>query len=678
LPKLDYIGKIKFYEVLFIMRMPFPLFPLALLWQAAHAQQSIPDLSHHFFEAQNKARQLFDRRLKVGELQANYGYDVAFYHLQLKINPASREIEGQMVMEATSETAGLMTAPLDLYANMQVLSVGESAASFTRAGNVITLTLKQQYQRGEKFRVSVSYRGQPESGGFGAFTFNTHNGAPIIASLSEPYYARLWWPCKDTPTDKADSVQIDLTVPGDLIAVSNGKLENVQADNSWKTFFWKTRYAIATYLVSVAVSNYAEFGEIFTFAGGATMPLVHYIYPERLAEAQTQLADTRDMLAFFNWAFGDYPFKKEKYGHAQFAFGGGMEHQTITSIGGFSDGLISHEMTHQWFGDLITMKSWQDIWLNEGFASYGEALFAEHRDGKAAYRNYMAHFDHTYTGSVFVRDTTSVGSIFNITVYHKGAWVLHMLRHVIGDSTFFRLLRGYAADSRYRFGNATTGDFKNLAEQISGQELDWFFEQWVYREGRPDLRYAWKSESTQLILRLQQTQQGESYRLPLELAAIAGADTFHFAFEHAGGCQEYVFPLARAVDKVLIDPENLVLKTLHPIDFPNFAEDCTISPNTFALQPVYPNPFALEQNHLTINFSLSRNENVRLAVFNVIGQEVAALLTKQLPSGVHTKTWDGRTTNGDPLRTQPAPAGIYFIRLQTETAQATRKFVILR
>ena len=649
------------------------LFTLAAI--LFHAVVSAQDLSHHHLEAQLKAQQLDLRRSATNNavVISNYGYDALFYHLQLKIFPTTQEVEGQLVMEAKSEADGLASVPMDMYANLQISSVGENAVAFTRSGNVLTLTLNQAYARGQKFRVRVSYRGQPQSGGFGAFTFNTHSGAPIIASLSEPYFARLWWPCKDTPTDKADSVQVDLIVPDNLTGVSNGKLENVQSANGWKTFSWKERYPITTYLVSIAVSNYAEFGETFTFRDGTTMSLRHYVYPENLASAQTQLADTRDMLAFFNQVFSDYPFKKEKYGHAQFAWGGGMEHQTITSIGGFSDGLISHELAHQWFGDLITMKSWQDIWLNEGFASYSEALYFEHRDGKAAYRNYMASMDYNHSGSVFVRDTTSVGSIFSGTVYDKGAWVLHMLRHVIDDSTFFRLLRNYVTDPRYRFGTASTDDFKNLAEGLSGKELDWFFEQWVYRAGRPSLRYAWKWENGQLIFRLQQIQSGDSYRLPFELAAIAGVDTLRFTLEHTGGFLEYRFPANKQITRVLVDPNYWVLKNLQQVDFNSLNVDGTLIPYTFALQPVHPNPFQANEQALLVNFSLGRNETARLKVFNTLGQEMANLLAAPLAAGNYTQPWDGRQANGE-----PAPAGIYFIRLQTETAQATQRVVVLR
>jgi aminopeptidase N len=650
----------------------FPLVAACWIHATSFAQEKL-DFSHHYREIQTKAQQLLQRSAIPAAPQINYGYDAVFYHLQLKIFPAAREIEGNLLMEAKSETAGLATVPLDLYASMQIFGIGENAASFSRSGNVLNLTLNRTYQAGEKFRVAVQYRGQPEAGGFGAFTFREHSGMPIIASLSEPYFARLWWPCKDTPTDKADSVRVDITVPSGLTAVSNGVLESVRDDGEWKTFSWKERYPITTYLVSVAVTDYAEFGETFTFADGTSMPLVNYVYPERLNEAQIALADTRDMLAFFNSAFGDYPFKKEKYGHAQFAWGGGMEHQTITSLGGFSDGLVAHELAHQWWGDMITMKSWQDIWLNEGFASYSEALFVEHRDGKAAYRDYMRSMDRAFTGSVFVRDTTSASGIFNITVYDKGAWVLHTLRNEIGDSTFFRLLKSYAADPRFRFGNASTSDFKNLAEQISGKELDWFFEQWVYREGRPVLRYGWKWEGENLLLRMQQIQEGASYRLSFGLAAIAGQDTFRFAFEHAGGFQEYQFAAAKRIDRVLIDPDHWVLKTLQQTDFSAISADGTTVPQNFTLYPIYPNPFVVGEKPLTVNFLLRRTENVRVAVFNALGQETAALMENRLPPDNYEISWDGRTGSGE-----IAPAGIYFIRLQTATEQAVRKFVVVQ
>jgi hypothetical protein len=229
------------------------------------------------------------------------------------------------------------------------------------------------------------------------------------------------------------------------------------------------------------------------------------------------------------------------------------------------------------------------------------------------------------------------------------------------------------SDPRYRFGNATTADFKNLAENISGQELDWFFEQWVYRAGRPELRYAWKWEGGELIFRLLQTQSGNPYRLPFDLAAIAGADTLRFTIEHTSGFQEYRFAADKQITRVLVDPDYWVLKNLQQVDFNSLNVDGGIVPFTFALQPIRPNPFIVGAQPLVVNFSLSRNENVRLTVFNTLGQEIATLLAKRLTAGNHAQPWDGRQANGE-----PAPSGIYFMRLQTETAQATKRFVVLR
>lgn len=651
-------------------------FCAALFLQTARAQGILaPDFSHHDDEIRLKTQSLSRQRGLAMQRGASHGYDAVFYHLQLQIFPAAQEIEGRLLLEAKSKDTALSEITLDFYDNMAILAAGGNASSFSRGGNLVNLVLDRAYQPGETFRVLVHYRGRPQDGGFGAFTFREHAGVPIIASLSEPYYARLWWPCKDTPTDKADSVQVDLTVPAEFTAVSNGVLDSVRTAGAWRTFFWKTRYPIAPYLVSVAVTNYAEFGETFTFADGTAMPLVHYVYPENLAAAQTQLADTRDMLAFFNKTFGDYPFKKEKYGHAQFAWGGGMEHQTISSMGGFNDGLVAHELAHQWWGDMITMKSWQDIWLNEGFATFSEALFVEHRDGEQAYRDYMSFMNRPFNTSVFVQDTTSVSSIFNRVVYYKGAWVLHMLRREIGEAAFFRLLREYAADARYRFGNATTPDFRTLAEQTSGKDLEWFFEQWVYRAGRPILRYAWEYDgaSRRLVLRLTQRQEGEAYRLTIDIAARAGTDTSHFAIEHSGGCREYRLDAGAPVDEVLVDPAGWLYAGFENVPFENFSGACELVPVQFILQPVFPNPVSLAQQNASVRFSLSRSGPVRLAAFNALGQEVAILLDKTLPPGAHTVQWDGSAQNGE-----MAAAGIYFIRLQSENAEAIRKLVLLR
>jgi len=643
------------------------LFRLCVLIASVHAAplhgQEEEKLLHHHQEAEMKAQQA-QWLMKQAIAQDATGYDALFYHLQLNVLPAETRIIGNLTMQARSEVDNLTEVRLDLYENMEVTNASDNATAFSKQGNVLVVALDRGYQRGESFQISIDYNGTPAFTGFASFSFQQHTTGPIIASLSEPYYARTWWPCKDTPADKADSIFIDITVPSDLTAVSNGILENTTSENGNMTYFWRHRYPITTYLVSIAISNYSLIDNVYTFDDGTAMPLQYFVFPQSLNAATQQLADTPDMLDFFNSVFGDYPFKKEKYGIAQFTWGGGMEHQTITSLGSFGDFLVAHELAHQWWGDMISPSTWSDIWLNEGFATYSEALYVEHRDGAEGYREYMQVIERTFPGTVIVADTTNINSIFSSTVYRKGAWVLHMLRGQIGEQDFFELLKRYATDLRYRFGNATTAAFQNLAEEISGQELDWFFDQWLRREGRPTLRFSWKNApGNQLLLQIDQAQSGEPYRLPLTIAAISGNDTTLFNVESSTPFQEYSFSLTRPADRLSIDPQNWIHENQQ-----------AVTPRQFALKPAGPNPFRLEQGNLRIDFSLVKTEDVRLSVYDISGRRVREIHHGRLPGGDHRYFWDGRNAE----RALVA-SGVYLIRLETGNGErATRKIVSVK
>ena len=242
-----------------------------------------------------------------------------------------------------------------------------------------------------QFTTVVYYHGTPGSSGFGSFAFSSQGGNPAIWTLSEPYGAKDWWPAKDTPADKADSADFWITVSTSLKAVSNGKLMSiVDNGNGTHTYKWKNSYPIAQYLLSMAITNYAEYTNYYHYSPSDSMPINHFLYPENLNSNISQLNKTPGMIEIYSQQFGQYPFINEKYGHAQFGWGGGMEHQTVSSMGGFSDGLIAHELAHMWYGDNITCKDWHHIWLNEGFATYGEGVIYENWYGKACYDNYIA------------------------------------------------------------------------------------------------------------------------------------------------------------------------------------------------------------------------------------------------------------------------------------------------
>jgi Aminopeptidase N len=237
---------------------------------------------------------------------------------------------------------------------------------------------------------------------------------------------------------------------------SNGSLVEVRDNgNGTLTYHWAERYPIATYLVSLAVADYVVLTDWFHYSPTDSMVILNYVLPTSLVSAIQPLGFVPSMLQFFSDRYGLYPFIREKYGHAQFGWGGAMEHQTMTSTSNFTESTLAHELAHHWFGDMITCANWPSLWLNEGFATYSEALWQEWRHGEAVYRADMRDMmpnAKVATGTLYVQDTSTVAKLFAFDrVYAKGAWVLQMLRHVLGDSTFFRTMRAYANDPRFRF-----------------------------------------------------------------------------------------------------------------------------------------------------------------------------------------------------------------------------------
>lgn len=384
-------------------------------------------------------------------------FDVVYYGLDLSIDPASETVSGNVTTKGKSLVEKLEIVTLDLYENMEVDSIVTATGqlSYSHENNQLTVNLEGEYEPDEIFDITVYYRGHPaDAGGFHSFAFGDRDGVPLISTLSEPFGAPAWWPCKDDPADKADSVDIIITVPEDLIVASNGTLESITRQQAGtRTFFWKERYPITTYLVSLAITDYEVFSDYYHYSEEDSMEVQFYVYPEHLEVAVEDFNVTVPMLEHFSTVFGEYPFVREKYGMAAFQWGGAMEHQTCTSYGARLirgdhryDWIVAHELAHQWFGDSVTMKYWSHIWLNEGFATYAEALWTEGIKGEKAYRRYMQTLDAgVFPTSVYVQDSTRIDALFSRTVYDKGGWVLHMLRHVMGDRDFFSALQVYAS-----------------------------------------------------------------------------------------------------------------------------------------------------------------------------------------------------------------------------------------
>ncbi|MEE9554281.1 MAG: M1 family metallopeptidase, partial [candidate division Zixibacteria bacterium] len=329
-------------------------------------------------------------------------YDVKYWELDIDVTNIQGEIvSGKVTMTSEPVVNGLSTVEYDLHVSLSADSVFMSGqpVSYDHSGHILEIDLDRSYDTGEQFTTVVYYHGQPPGGGWGSFSWDTHAGQPIISTLSEPEGAREWWPCKDIPHDKCDSADVKITVPDNLVGTSNGKLiSDVDNGDGTRTFHWDISYPITTYLISLAISNYESFTDWYHPVEGDSMPIVNYVYPEHYDNAVEDLSITASVIEIFADLFGEYPFINEKYGHSIFPWGGAMEHQCNTSYGQglirgdhAYDWILVHELAHMWFGDMISCDTWPDIWTNEGFASYLEALWIEELDGHTAYLNYMRY-----------------------------------------------------------------------------------------------------------------------------------------------------------------------------------------------------------------------------------------------------------------------------------------------
>jgi hypothetical protein len=497
-------------------------------------------------------------------------YDVNWYDLDLTFTPATSTVSGTVRMKATVVGGPISTVDLDLYSNMIVDGVTAAGLPGTssRVGDVLTLNLDRAYADGEVVDVTVTYHGVP-SAAAGYFGFQTYFARQLIWSLSEAYGARSWWPCKDAPEDKADSVDVHFTCPAGLTTVSNGTLVSTVNHGATVTANWHERYPITTYLVFIASYPYTIVKDWYRPSATDSLPLVFNIVPEHVATAAAVDAKVKTMIAAFASRMGEYPFMGEKYGHAEFAWGGGMEHQTTTCLGTYNESVVAHELMHQWWGDLVTCWDFHHIWLNEGFATYGEALWQESQGGAAAYQADMNATAYLGAGTIYVPNAADEARVFDSNLsYNKGSWVLHMLRHVLGDATFFQSLREFRAQWGYR--SASTENFRDVCEAVSGRDLHDFFNQWIYGEYYPIYRAGWSSAPAagggyDVTLTLDQVQAWQLFHMPVDVTVTAGATETTFVVDDSQASQAFVLHVAEAPTMVRIDKDGWILKSLETV-----------------------------------------------------------------------------------------------------------------
>lgn len=487
-------------------------------------------------------------------LQAQY--DVQWYDCSWTVSMSDSILEAATVwMGAKSLNSTLATAVLDFDNNGGQLAIdsvdggpGTPSLPYTVGSGRLRVTLPAPVPAGNEFRARVTYHGRPNPSNIFSppYLLDTHGASntPVLFTFSEPYGARQWWPCKDLPDDKAVTTTQRISVPatGNWKVVSNGKLESVTDAGSKKVWTWVNSHPISTYLLSVCVSDYLAVSSTYVSRDGlTTMPISHYIFPENSPTEGNAAVGTLAVMNFFADTFGEYPFLNEKYWTASHTDGAGMEHQTCTSMpgGDVQDGRQRrnvHELSHHWYGDKITCRSMDHLWLNEGFATMAEALWVEYTSGVAAYHTYVNSWVTQGVSTSTPLVGSSADSFSGSVVYRKGGWVLHMLRHVVGDAKFFAILRTWAASPAFSYGTAVSADFQAVAESVSGQNLSQFFSQWLYRPnggtepaGQPRYNYSGSAAksggTTTLNVQIVQSQSGTPYVMPIDIEMIDATGT---------------------------------------------------------------------------------------------------------------------------------------------------------
>ena len=502
-------------------------------------------------------------------------YDVKYLKLDIAAQPGSRAISGSAL------TVAQIVSPLDTFitelrSNMIVdsIKINNVITGFSQSSDHIFIPLSTTQTVGSSISALIYYHGTSNSLGVYA---GTSSGLTYVATLSESYQAREWFPCKQILSDKIDSADIWVTTSNVNKVGSNGLLQGIDVLPASKVRYrWKTNYPMNYYLPSIAVGNYQEY---LNYAKPASMApdsilIQHYIVntPTYLTSVKTNLDKTPRFVEKMSELFGLYPFKNEKYGHAMANIGGGMEHQTMSTMASFGTSLIAHELGHQWWGDHVTCASWNDIWLNEGFATYSEQLMIEKLPAlfttSAATNMLSLHTSvmSATNGSVYVPDASlfDENRIFSSRLsYNKGATTVHNLRFEMqSDTLFFKTLKNF--QEQYQNNVATTSNFKTVAESTSGKNLTDFFNQWIYGEGYPtyNITYYNPNSDTMLLL-VNETVSAPSVTpffkglLELKITSLQGDTTV--LINVTGNNQVFKIGYNKTPNGIVIDPNNWIV-----------------------------------------------------------------------------------------------------------------------
>lgn len=581
---------------------------LAVVFNALVAQ------GHEEAERKSMIRNELNRYQKMVNYNVNpntLNYDLKYQRLELDLDPSQRFVSGTVTNHFVPNQS-ISSIYFDL---SDVLTVSEvkyhgSNLTFSQlSSKELKIDFPAAVPSATLDSLSIKYSGIPSNVGSAgdAFTVQTQGGVPALFTLSEPYGAQEWFPTKQSMNDKIDKVDFKITTPNQYNVAANGKLFSETAlPNNRKLTFWQTNYPIPAYLIALGITNYTKLNDTM---GNPPFPFVNYLYPSTASNSTTMsnINWTKQVMNVFEEYFGAYPYRNEKYGHMEFGWGGGMEHSTMSSMGAWGRGIIAHELAHQWFGDKVTCGAWNDIWLNEGFATFGEHLANEKLlMSNAQFMNYLAsemnYITGSASGSVYVSDgsLSSVNTIFNGRLsYSKGGYVVRMLKWVLGEDAFYSALKEYHNRPNLAYNYAVTTDLKNSLLQSTGIDLTNFFNDWIYGQGYPTYQIRWNQTADQnLVIKAAQTQSHSSvsfFEMPLPIKVNGtGGQVAYLKLDHNSNNQVFTNQINFPVSSIQFNYEYQIIQ-----------RNSTVTKDTSLMAvnneqkdaiKIYPNPVKNELN----------------------------------------------------------------------------------
>ncbi|ACU07254.1 aminopeptidase M1 family protein [Flavobacteriaceae bacterium 3519-10] len=586
-------------------------------------------------------------------------YDLRYQRLELDLDPAQQFVSGTVTSHFVPNQ-NISSIYFDLSNALTVSEVKYHGANlpFTQlATKEVKIDFPANIAAATVDSLSIKYSGVPDTGGSAgdAFTISTQGGVPALYTLSEPYGAQEWFPTKQSLNDKIEKVDIKINTPSQYNVASNGKLlsENIIAGGR-KLTFWQHNYPIPAYLIALGITNYTKLNDT---VGNPPFPFVNYLYPSTTTNSgiMSNIEWTKTVMNTFEQYFGPYPYRAEKYGHMQFGWGGGMEHATMSSMGAWSRGIIAHELAHQWFGDKVTCGAWNDIWLNEGFATFGEHLANEKLlMTNAQFMSYLAsemsYITGSAGGSVYVSDSNlgNTGAIFSGRLsYSKGGYVVRMIKWILGDDAFYAALKDYHSRPDLAYSYARTEDLKNSLLQSTGKDFTEFFNDWVYGQGHPTYQIRWNQTPDQVVrFRVSQTRSHSSvsfFEMPLPIKVNGtGGQVAYLVLNHTSNNQNFANQVTFPVASVQFNYENQILQRNSTVTF---------DPSVLAVDDETKNAVKIYPNPVKDQLSVSGIKNgVKYEIFSIDGKLVRS----------------GTYESGQPLYVSALMKGVYFFTIDNQ------------